>query len=137
MNIRIARVKLFRVLFLLTVIREITLLFGCQPTLTIDTLVKRAKINSEERTIGDYLSKVTTKFENALEFAKILTDNNHEKNAENHDKNHKHPEIYIGQMVHVRDLSTPVGSTEKVQHKYKGPYEIVDIIDDKLIVSYV
>lgn len=107
------------------------LLFGVKPNLPIDTIFQNC-VKSEqkcERTIKSYIQNLIIKWRNALDFAEILTQKAHEKNAKKYNANRLKDFFEIGDCVLIRDLSRQVGRTEKLKNIFKGPYKVTAIQD--------
>lgn len=103
-------------------------MFGQKPTLLVDTVLKLIE-SSSDRLLSDYGFDLRDRWRNAHEFAKILSDTTHEINAHKYDKNRIPGKFKAGDLVFVRNEARTVGSTHKLESKYRGPHRVVMIRD--------
>lgn len=67
-----------------------------------------------------------------MDFASVLTTKIQDKNAQVYDQNTVESTFQRGDFVYVRGNSREFGSTQKLQNKYKVPYEIQQILQNSL-----
>lgn len=110
------------------------LLFGVEPNQTIDPIFPRlsASISGTNKTIGEYIQGVRIKWKHALDCSNMLTASVHEKKGQIYDRNKVESMSKRNDLVQVRDYNRKIGSIEKLQNRYKGPYLITEIADNGL-----
>lgn len=102
------------------------LMFSQKPTLLVDTVLKPIE-SSSDTLLSDYVFDLRSKWKNAHEFAKILSDRTHEINARKYYENRIPVKLRVGDLVFVRNEAETVGSTHKRESKYRGPYRVLTI----------
>lgn len=97
------------------------LLYGREPSCTMDTILPYSPDASERR----HLSEVRHHAEECRQLARSFTANDQGRQKQHHDQSHSSPTFHAGDLVWLWIPSTTPGLSTKLLCKYHGPYRVI------------